>query len=288
MDRQKPDEERISRREFLRRVGCLGLAVLLPGSLGYSFVEPHWLRVDRCRVKIPGLPPAFTNLRIVQLTDLHHGPWIDLDHINTAIGMALDLAPDLILVTGDNVHRSPKYIEPVYQALSVLEAPLGVFGVLGNHDQWEDEDLVKTRRLMRRAGIVELTNARAWLQRQGQYLCLAGVGDLWTDQQHLDRALSGVPQGATVILMSHNPDYNEQMNDPRVKLMVAGHTHGGQVVLPLLGPLVLPSKYGHKYAGGLVRDGSKQVYVSRGVGMAVLPVRFGCRPEVSLLTLVPA
>ncbi len=286
MGRHRPKEGSMTRRSFLKRAGCLLAAGLLPGSVGYSLYERHWLRVDRSTIAIPGLPRAFSGLRVGHLTDIHHGPWLGLSDVREAIELVRSLEPDMLVLTGDYVHRGEEYIEPVWEALSALEAPLGVCGVLGNHDQWEDEDLVKTRRLMRQAGVVDLTNRTVRVARRGQQLYVAGVGDLWTDEQRLAEALAGVPADAAVILLSHNPDYNEELNDRRVKLMLAGHTHGGQVVLPLLGALVTPSAHGRKYVGGLVRDGWKQVYVSRGVGMAVMPVRFNCRPEVGLLTLV--
>ena len=138
---------------------------------------------------------------------------------------------------------------------------------------------------MKRAGIVEVTNANRRLERSGESLWIAGVGDLWEDEQRLDRALAGVPADGTALLLSHNPDYNEQMDDRRVELMLCGHTHGGQVALPFVGPPIVPSRFGQKYAAGLVRDDWKQVYISRGVGTITPPVRSGCRPEVTLLTL---
>ena len=138
------------------------------------------------------------------------------------------------------------------------------------------------------AGIIDLTNRGIALRRPGTLFHIAGVGDLWTDDQDLPRALSSVPEDGCAVLLSHNPDYLEDMDDRRVKLMLAGHTHGGQVDIPFLGAPVVPSKFGRRYASGLVERDWKRVYVTRGVGMSVMPVRFRCRPEVSLLTFEPA
>lgn len=273
----------VTRRAFLRRVGCAAAAALIPACGGYSLLEARWLRIYRSEVPLRGLPPAFDGLRICQLTDIHHGPYLALERVQQAVAVANGLSPHLTALTGDYVHRRPDYITPCFEALAGLRAPLGIYGVLGNHDHWEDEHL--TRQEMAGAGIVELTNAGAPLQRGGQWLWIAGVGDLWEDEQLPERALQGVPADGAAILLSHNPDYNEQLQDRRVKLMLAGHTHGGQVRLPLFGPPLLPSKFGHKYAAGLVEDGWKRVYVSRGVGTVTPPVRFACRPEVTLLTL---
>lgn len=277
--------DEINRREFLRRLGCILAAGAIPGAVGYSLVEPGWLRVDRTMIPVPGLPPAFDGLRICQLSDLHHGPWVSLDHIGEAIDAANSLRPDLIVLTGDYVHRDSRYIEPVWRQMARLDAPGGVYAVLGNHDQWEDPSLNISRHMMKVAGITDLTNRGFHLSRTRRRLTLAGVGDLWTDTQKLHRALEGVPEDGAAILLSHNPDYNEEIDDARVKLMLAGHTHGGQIRLPIFGPLVVPSDYGQRYAGGLVRQGSRLVYISRGVGLTVLPVRFNCRPEINLLTL---
>ncbi len=284
MDRAVTQSSSPRRRPL--RLGCLALLALFFGLLLYArYVEPYWLRVYDQPVTITSLPPAYDGLRIVQLSDLHLGPWISLPYLNRALALANSLSPDLIVLTGDYVRKDPRYITPVYHALAQLHAPVGVYGVLGNHDQWEDETLVRTRQEMAQAGIVELTNTGVALDRNGQRLGLAGVADLWTGQPDPEQALASVPPGVPVILLSHNPDVVEQVRDPRVALMLSGHTHGGQVNLPLLGTPVVPSRHGSKYAAGLVRVGPTQLYINRGIGMAVLPFRLRCRPEITLLTL---
>jgi predicted MPP superfamily phosphohydrolase len=280
-----PTDETMTRRQFLRRLGCWLAPMLLPGSVGYSLLEARWLRVQPVTIPLPLLPGHFGQLRIVQLTDIHHGPYLDLARVEHAVDLANSLSPDVIALTGDYVHRSPKFIRPCFQALARLRAPLGVFGVLGNHDHWEDAAL--TRAEMRRAGIMELTNTGTWVERNGERLYFAGVGDLWEDTQDLPRALSVVPPNGCAILLSHNPDYfPEAAKDWRVQLMLAGHTHGGQVVLPFIGPPVVPSRFGRKYASGLVTEHNQRIYISRGVGTVTPPIRFNCPAEVTLITLV--
>ncbi len=262
------------------------LAAALPALLGYArFVEPYWLRVIEQPLILSDLPAAAEGRRVVQLSDLHLGPWISPEYLNRAVTLANSLEPDLMVLTGDYVRKDPRYIAPVYEILSQLQAPLGVYGVFGNHDQWEDPDLSRSREAMADAGIVNLTDRAARLTGDGQGLWLVGVGDLWTGRPDLDKALAPLPPDAPVMLLSHNPDFAEQVHDPRVRLVLAGHTHGGQVRLPLLGARVVPSNHGQKYSAGLVATGGRLVYVNRGVGMAVLPVRLGCRPEVTVLTL---
>lgn len=286
MGTERPANRHISRRRFLKGLACVSAVGALPSCVAYSFIEPRRLKVYRPTVEIPGLPQAFDGLRLAQLTDVHHGPAVGLEYVEQAVELANGLEPDVIALTGDYISVSSAFTAPCMGALGSLRAPLGVHGVLGNHDHWHDPDV--TRDEMACAGIIELTNEGRWIERQGQGLYLAGVGDLWEDNQRLEQALERVPHDAAAILLSHNPDYNEHMDDRRVKLMLAGHTHGGQVRLPLVGAPIHPSDYGQKYLAGIVKDGWKQVYVSRGVGVVGPPVRFRCRPEVTLLTLKAA
>lgn len=133
--------------------------------------------------------------------------------------------------------------------------------------------------------IVEMTNSGVWLERRGARLRLSGVGDFWEDVQDLDQALGDTEPSETAILLSHNPDFVENLTDRRVGLVLSGHTHGGQVVLPIVGAPRVPSSYGQKYLHGLVKTPHTQVFVTRGLGTVTLPVRFCCRPEVMLITL---
>lgn len=275
----------LSRRDFTKRLGYAAAALALPGVAVDVAIERHWLQLVRKRILVPGLPPGFSGFTVALLADLHHGPWNSLEYLRQAIALTNTLGAETILLGGDYVRKGSEYIEPIWRELAALSALRGVHAVLGNHDQWEDESLVFTRQCMRAAGITDLTNRAIAFSRGAEVLHIAGVGDLWTDGQDLDRALARVPADGCAVLLSHNPDYLEEMDDVRVKLVLSGHTHGGQISIPLLGTPIVPSKYGNRYARGLVRRDGKQVYVTRGVGLSVLPVRFRCRPEISLLTL---
>ncbi len=274
-------EPKQARRQFLKRLAWAG-AGLLAGGLGLDAAyERRWLQVTRPRIAIPGLPAGLDGLIICHVTDIHHGPYLDLERVKGVVDLVLSLGADLIVLTGDMVHRSPDYIDPVWAELARLSAPLGVFCVMGNHDHWEG--IEHSRAAARAARIPELNNRAIPISRQGARLWLAGVGDVYEDEQLLDQALADVPADEPAILLSHNPDYADEVHDPRVKLILAGHTHGGQVVIPLLGPPVLPAK--PKYAMGLVRTDTSQVYISRGIGMATIPIRINCRPELPVITL---
>ncbi len=223
-------------------------------------------------------------MTIALLTDIHHGPFISLEHVRKLVATTNSLKPDLILLAGDYVHRDKKYISPCFAQLGKLRSRWGVMGVLGNHDHWESAP--RTKQSMSEHGIIELTNQGVWLEANSQRLRVAGVGDLWEDRQDLELALHDTTDQESALLLSHNPDYVEHLVDPRVGLVLSGHTHGGQVVLPIVGAPRVPSRYGQKYLSGLIKTEHTQVFVSRGLGTVFPPVRFACRPEIALLTIV--
>jgi hypothetical protein len=272
--------------------------VVAAGGVGYvTSVATRNYEITRRTIAIRGLPPELAGLRIVQLTDIHHGPWIPLSHVRGVVSATNELHADLVLLTGDYVHRSPAYIEPVAAVLGGLRARIGVLGVLGNHDWWESAPI--TRKAFAAAGIPLIDNARRFVTSDRTLaaeadagLCIAGVGDYYEDRQLYGEALGGVPDAVPRILLSHNPDVAE---DPaflssglRVDLMLSGHTHGGQIYVPGLGTPGVPSRYGQKYASGLVQGPACPVYICRGVGHTVLPVRIGVPPEVAVIELETA
>jgi predicted MPP superfamily phosphohydrolase len=204
-------------------------------------------------------------------------------YVRHVVALTNALRPDIIVLAGDYVHQSAAYIAPAIGELGKLTAPLGRFAVRGNHDNWESVSL--SRAALAEAKIPDLNNTGAWIERRGARLRVCGVGDLWTDHQDLDTALGDATRDDAVLLLSHNPDFVETLRDPRVGLVLSGHTHGGQIVLPGFGAPVVPSRYGQKYLHGLVQGPCSQVFVTRGVGTVTPPVRFLCRPEVVLITL---
>ena len=273
---------RLSRRALLKRMawGSAGLAV---GGLAYTMFEAGWVTVRRETIAVPRLPQPFVGTSVAFLADVHHGPFTGLDYVQQAVQRVNALQPDLILLGGDYVHRDRRYIAASLQAHARLTAPMGVFGVLGNHDHWEGA--AETRAAMKAASIVELTNTGVWLEEDGARLRVGGVGDLWEDTQDLDAALADARESDTSLVLSHNPDFAESVTDPRVGLVLSGHTHGGQVVFPGMGAPLVPSRFGQKYLRGLVSAPHTQVYVTSGLGTITPPVRFCCRPEIVLITI---
>ncbi len=273
---------RMTRRIVLKRClkGMIGLGVV---GLGYSLFEAGWIRIHRAALQVPRLPPPFSGTTLALLADVHHGPFTGIEYVQGLVQLTNALSPDIVMLAGDYVHRDGQYIEPCFKALANLKSPLGVFGVLGNHDHWHGAR--ETSRAMRAGAIVEMTNSGVWIERDGARLRLSGVDDLWEGAQDLDRALADTRQSETAILLSHNPDFAETITDPRVGLVLSGHTHGGQVVLPFVGAPRVPSRYGQKYLHGLVKTPHTQVFITRGLGTVTPPLRFCCRPEITLITI---
>ena len=274
----------LSRRQFLKGAIAMGAAGLVADGL---LLEPRHVVVERKTIAINDLPDAFDGFRICQITDVHHGPFTGLGFIKKVVEKVNSLNPGLVVLTGDYVDHSSKYIVPAVSALCRLKSSNGVLAVLGNHDHWMDANL--TQEVFNRYNVPVITNSHKLIEIKDKAICVAGVGDLMEDSQDLKAAFYGVPADIPRILLSHNPDYAESMPaSERVDLVLAGHTHGGQVRMPFSIAPITMSMYGQKYAGGLVRSASGQVYVSRGIGVVGLPVRFNCPPEITIITLTKA
>ncbi len=273
----------MSRRQFLRRalVGTAALSAATLGGAAYAaLVEPGWLALERQDVALPGLPAALDGLRLTFFSDLHRGPYVTQEEIGQAVDLALHAEADYVLLGGDFVSESADFVASCAAELGRLAAQRTVYACLGNHDHWTDAQIVS--RALSQAGVRVLRNEAVEL---ADGLWVAAVDDVWEQHNDLDAALAAVPPGATVLLLAHEPDYADTVAaDGRVALQLSGHSHGGQVRLPLLGPPILPY-LAQRYSAGLYRVGEMQLYVSRGVGVGPPRVRFNCRPEITSLSL---
>lgn len=271
------------RRGVFRALGSAAVGNAVGALVAALLIEPRWIKVTRPTVWLPELPGGWDGVRIAHLTDLHHGRMVPLGLIAEAVRLANAESPDLAVLTGDFVSRPEAITSALAEVLAELEAPLGSYAVLGNHDYSTDAGGV--REMLAAAGVRLLENCSVLLARGADLLAVAGVDDLWFGLPHLASALRDVPPAAARLLLSHNPAYARRMPPvPRVDLMLSGHTHGGQVRLPLLGrPRQLLRMLSP--LAGLVRGRCCPVYISRGIGMVGLPVRFNCRPELPIITL---
>ncbi len=275
--------QRTTRRRVLAGASGL-LAVAAGGGLADAlFVEPHWIKVSRPVFRIPGLGEAWEGARLAVLADIHLGRLQKPDYLRRIVHLANRARPDVTVIAGDMISRRSGITEAARSALAELEAPEGVFAVLGNHDY--DAPAGEVADMLAGAGVEVLVNAHRVVEREGQPLCIAGVDDLMRGSPDLATALRGAPADGPRILLAHNPDYAERMPaGPRVDFMLSGHTHGGQLCLPAGIPLFAAVRH-RKYARGLVRGPQCDVYVSRGLGMVFVPMRFNCRPELPIGTL---
>ncbi|HKQ10675.1 MAG TPA: metallophosphoesterase [Rhizomicrobium sp.] len=252
------------------------------------WLEPSSLRLSR--YDVPDNPPPLKGLRIAVISDLHAGsPFTDEEKIDRVVSLTNAARPDLILLTGDyGVSVAPMLggrhmpVPIIAAHLKPLHAPLGVYAVIGNHDR--EEDAASVYKALRSVGIDVLENQHVPLSAPHGPLFLAGIGDFHTGASRPTQALAGIAANMPVLCFTHTQDVFPHL--PRsCALTIAGHTHGGQVRLPLVGRLKVPSVYGQRYAAGYVREGGKSLFISTGIGVSILPVRFGVPPEVSFLRL---
>jgi hypothetical protein len=275
---------------WARLVALVGVAGVAAAGLGFFYasqIEPRWMDFRMRKTRLPGLSPAFEGYRLVQISDLHlaQRKLLTPDRLEGILHRINNLRPDVIVITGDFVSHLDATSREGIARLSILHAPDGVYAVPGNHDYWCNWPAVAAA--VEDAGVRVLCNEHIVVRRKGAPLVIAGVDNVWEGQPDLDHALHGAPNGAPVILLAHEPNYAEiAADDGRVALQLSGHSHGGQIRVPLAGPLALPD-IAWMYPMGDYRVGNMQLYVNRGLGLAELPLRFFCRPEVTTFVLSP-
>lgn len=274
-----------SRRKFLKLGLAVGTAIPLLSAVDAFTVEPHWFEVNRHEISIPNLPAELAGLTISHITDIHIGEHTTYEQAREIVRLSNAQNPDLVVMTGDYITKSTTQLDPLIELFRDLKSKHGIFAVLGNHDYASNTARMKS--LAKSADIELMGNEHRVLKIKGKKLCIAGVEDLWTKRTCLKTAMQNAPKNTPKILLCHNPDFAESMpRDLEIDLMISGHTHGGQVKIPFIGPVVLPINH-KKYAEGLVQGPACKVFISRGLGMVGYPVRFNCKPEIPLLTIKP-
>jgi predicted MPP superfamily phosphohydrolase len=276
----------VTRRKFVHSfLATSGIAASYP-----CYFEPRWLAVTRPDVTLPRARLTEA-VRILHISDLHLSLPVPLSLIDGAITLGLKERPDVICLTGDFITGREDLDSGAYAiTLSRLAASAPTFAVLGNHDGgiWAREmggysDHEVVQRLLVGSGIRLLHNSSAHVRIRSAALSFVGVGDLWADEVEPRQAFSGLDANEPVVLLAHNPDSEDVLANHPWDLMLSGHTHGGQVIIPFDGPRFAPV-LDKRYVAGLGAWGSRQIHVSRGVG-SLGGVRFRCRPEVNLLVI---
>ena len=279
---------RQSRRKGIR-IALLLLVLLIVSCLVWGFfIEPNRLVVNQQSIQIDTWPKELSGLRIALIADLHTGGWfIDENKLRLIVDRTNQLNPDLVVLLGDYVAPNSwhsRRVEPEITAgvLKDLRASLGVYAVLGNHDWWYNG--AKVRRAFEQHGIPVLEDEVVEIRWRDKSFWLAGLADLWTRPQQIDETIAKVPPGSTMIALTHNPDIFPRL-PPNVPLLLAAHTHGGQVSIPLIGTPIVPSRFGGKYTAGHAFENGHHMFVTTGIGTSILPVRFRVPPEIVVLTV---
>jgi uncharacterized protein len=257
------------------------LALNLTEAARSALTEPFRLTVEHQKIHLRRLPRELDGFRIVQLSDVHHSPFTSREQIERAVDTANNLKPDLVALTGDYVSKERAYAAPCAELLGKLQARHGVYAVLGNHDHWTDAALITD--LFRAEGINVLVNQGMRFEKDNAAFWLAGVDDTMVGLEDLSLALAGSSIDEFKLLLAHNPIILRRAARAGVDLVLSGHTHGGQV--NLRSERSASGRPRRRLLKGLAHQGDTQIYVTRGLGTVVLPVRFGCPPEVSLLEL---
>jgi uncharacterized protein len=270
----------VTRRDFLRSATAISVGALAGvGAYGVAYERHHIARIAR-DLPVRGLPPALDGLRIGMITDVHHSAVVSANDVTHAVQLVKDASPDIVVLGGDYVSFFDRtYIQPVAELLTPLAtAPHGSFAVLGNHDDEREMPLALASR-----GFTVLKDQRTSVTIKGERLDIAGIR-FWTrSPSEIANVLRGT--GGTTVLLAHDPRRLVEASALDVQLVLSGHTHGGQVLVPGVGAIA-----GRKFpvlAGPATRDNTS-IFVSRGVGTVYVPVRINCPPDVAILTLRPA
>ena len=275
----------------LTALSTLGAASAGVGGFGYARgIEPEWIESTKISLQLPRLPSEFHGYRLVQISDLHADDWMTPQRLSEVVRLVNEQRPDLISITGDFVTSESSIPGPLRdfyadlsKVLGALESKDGTVATLGNHDHWTGAEQIRT--VIREGGVTDISNRLRTLRRDGSELHVAGVDDVMEGKDRLDTVLDELPASGAAILLAHEPDFADaSAATGRFDLQLSGHSHGGQVRLPLLGPPILPT-LARKYPAGSYKIGGMFLHTNRGIGMLAPRVRFNCRPEITIFTL---
>lgn len=282
------DDTPLSRRSFLKHsllaVGSLGLLAGMSGAYGI-FGEPNWIQTTTVQLSYKRYPASFAGMRIVQFSDTHISRYYGLSHLTRLVQLLQRQEPDILVFTGDLFDsRQGEISDDVIPVLSQLQAPYGKFAVLGNHDLRMDAKRITE--VLEKSGFQVLVNENRKISRGEESIRIVGVDEMFHGNPNLPLALQGVDQDEFALLLAHEPDFADFASKYAIDLQLSGHSHGGQIRIPFYGSVFTPD-LGQKYSMGLYNfDGTEfHVYTNRGIGTTLLPIRFNCRPEITVFVL---
>ncbi|OAS17190.1 metallophosphoesterase [Paenibacillus oryzisoli] len=282
------DDTPLSRRSFLKHsllaVGSLGLLAGMGGAYGI-FGEPNWIQTTTVKLSYKRYPASFAGMRIVQFSDTHISKYSGLSHLTRLAQLLQRQEPDILVFTGDLFDsRQGEISDDVIPILSQLQAAHGKFAVLGNHDLRMDAKRITD--ILEKSGFKVLVNENQRISRGEESIHIVGVDEMFHGNPDLPLALQGVERDEFALLLAHEPDFADLASKYAIDLQLSGHSHGGQIRIPFYGSVFTPD-LGQKYSMGLYNfDGTEfHVYTNRGIGTTLLPIRFNCRPEITVFVL---
>lgn len=248
--------------------------------VGYMFIEPYWIETKEITIESSQIPQNFDGKKLVFISDIHAGPQFSKARVDNLVNQVNALHPDIILLGGDYVSGEDEYINSTFDSLSKLQAPLGIYAVIGNSDpqyySWMALDNSKT--------ITNIGNMGLWVGNSDGKIRIGGLGPD-NDRQDPDEAVGNATPKNFVIMVKHEPDYFTEVNKTMVDLVLSGHTHGGQVTFFGLWAPYLPGNSSQKYRTGVIKEGNSTLIISNGIGTVGLPMRFFARPQIIVLNL---
>lgn len=284
--------DQYTRREFLKKAYKTTIGALFVTSLSYSYaryVEPNQLAINHFEINSPLIPRTFNGIKILQFSDTHIGHYYTIDQFNKLIQKINQYEADLILFTGDLIDAPHEYqfTHDLLPLLKNIQAPLGKYSIYGNHDHG-GYGTESYKDLMDNSGFKLLMNEAIQISNEGETIYLAGLDDYMLGRPDFEQTLGHIPENSFTILLAHEPDVAKVSQSYPVQLQLSGHSHGGQIQLPFLGPIVTPP-FASEYTEGFyfIGSGPEQMtlYVNRGIGTTRVPFRFLAKPEVSIFTL---
>ncbi|MBD8068486.1 metallophosphoesterase [Bacillus sp. PS06] len=275
-----------TRRQFLKSIFKTAFTAVLTSAFGYAyakFIEPKWIEVTSHTLNHSYIPKSFDKIKIVQFSDTHIGHFFDLDHFSSIAQKINELEPDLVFFTGDLLDNPKIYPQPerLIPILSSIKAPLGKFSIYGNHDHGGyGSDIYKE--MMDQSDFITLLNESREVTLQGEKITVVGLDDIMLGRPDFTHSFDQVDMEDYIIALVHEPDVAPKIAALGAHLQLSGHTHGGQIQFPFLGPIITPP-LGKDYPEGdfLIGSSNMQLFVNRGLGTTRLPFRFLSRPEIS-------
>ncbi|GAB6009074.1 metallophosphoesterase [Dysgonomonas reticulitermitis] len=266
------------------------LILVISSGFLYAYIEARNIKLKEMTFSSNNIPDAFNGKKIVFISDIHAGKYFAGEDVAELVRRINERNPDIILLGGDNTVKDTAYSAPFFKEITKLKSKYGVFSVLGNHDYWEDPQLIQEGLI--NCGFNICDNQSYWIKEGNDSIKIGGVGEFWEDIQIIENTTKDVKQNDFCILLSHNPDYMEILDTNKIDLMLSGHTHGGQVTLFGFYAPVMPSTWhpeylqtGQKYRYGWKEKNGTKLYVTTGIGMGKFPFRFFAQPEIVEITL---